>query len=165
MPCGERGRRQPRPRHGAVGGMVGIVHLQQATQDIGLAEDPLEAFLGHPAGEEGARGGGEGRASALHRRDIAVAAEQPERAHARGVDPKHRRLGAQQFERGLKSGVVGVAIGGDDEAGGLVDVGAGRCRWRQPNITRGPRTRALGVGDSGMRDHSLSPFLPLQRAR
>ena len=121
--------------------MVGIVHLQQATQDIGLAEDPLEALLGHPAGEEGARGGGEGSASALHRRDIAVVAEKPEGTHARGVDPKHRRLGAQQLERGLKFCVVGMAVGGDDEAGGLMQLVVGSEGWRAPAITHAARTR------------------------
>ena len=83
--------------------MLGIIHLQQATDDIGLAEQPLQALLGHFAGEESARSGREGGAPALHRRDVAMAAEQPERAHARGVDPNHRRLGAQQLERGLKA--------------------------------------------------------------
>ena len=67
---GERGRCKPRLRDGAVGGMVGIVHLQQA-DDIGLAEHPLEALLGHLAGEERARSGGEGSTSALHGRNIA----------------------------------------------------------------------------------------------
>ena len=140
--------------------MVGIIHLQQTTQDIGLAEETLEALLGHPAGEEGARGSGEGSASALHRRDVAVAAKQPEGAHARGVDPKHRGLGAQQFERGLKACVVGVAIRGDDEAGGLAQFGVGRRGWRQGLITRRAPTRGLGVDDRpGTHDHSLPLFL------
>jgi hypothetical protein len=61
----------------------------------------------------------------LYRRDIAVAAGESERADARGVDPKHRRTGAQQFERGLKSCVVGVAVAGNDEAGGFLQLGVG----------------------------------------
>ncbi len=156
---GERGRREVRLRHGAVGGMLGVVHLQQAAQHIGLAEHPLEALLGHLAGEEGARRGDEGSAPALHRRDIAVAAEQPERTHARGVDPKHRRLGAQQLERGLKPCVVGVAVGGNDEAGGLV-----QCGSRSPPMAAtarqcAGRELALEVRDRrGTRHHSLPPF-------
>src|SRR6187402_1982432 len=97
--------------------------LLPATDDVRFAEHPLEAILGHLAGEESTRRGGEGSASALHRRDITVAAQQPERPHAGGVDPKHGRLGAQQLERVLKSCVVGVAVGGDDEAGGFAEAG------------------------------------------
>ena len=106
--------------------MLNIIQLQQPADDIGLAEHPLQPLFGLFAGEEGARRGDEGSAPALHRRDVIVTAEQPERAHAGGVDPKHRRLGAQQFERGLKSCIVGVAIGGNDEAGGFVDLGVVR---------------------------------------
>jgi hypothetical protein len=156
---GERGRREVRLRHGAVGGMLRLVHLQQAADDIRLAEHPLQALLGHSAGEKGARSRREGGASALYLRDITVAAEQPERAHARGVDPKHRGLGAQQFERGLKSCIIGVAVGRDDEAGGLVNLVAGSGGWRRPSVTHAKRGCGSGVRDRrGTRNHSLPPF-------
>ena len=72
-----------------------------------------------------------------------MAAEEPERAHARGVDPKHRGLGAQPFELGLKPCVIGVAIRGNDEAGGLAEMGTGGRGWRQQLSTRGMRIRQL----------------------
>ena len=125
----QRGRREVRLRHRAVGAMFGVVHLQQAAQHIGLAEHPLEALFGHLAGEKRARGSDERSAPALYRRDVAVTAEQPERAHAGGVDPEHRRLSAQQLERRLQACVVGVAVGGNDEAGGSLAI-----RGRSPRM-------------------------------
>ena len=51
-----------------IGGMLGLIHLQQAPDDVGLAEHPLETLLGLFAGEESARRGDKGSAPALHRR-------------------------------------------------------------------------------------------------
>ena len=111
---GDGGGKKPWLGDGAIGAVVGFVHVRDAAHDLPTARDLPQMRIDSPGGQDRPRPSGEGCAAPFRRRQRGVARDGPERFDIRAIQPINRCIRTQQAKRCLLLRVVGLIHGRDN---------------------------------------------------